>query len=499
MKKTNSFLFTSLVIASLLLTACGGGGGANTTLTPGLGTDGTAAVPSTASTATMATGGETGTAPTATTGAAGGEATGTPASGAATGTPAGSGAQPGVVVELPADCGTVQLNYWNPFTGPDGPFMGELVDAFNGEFPNIQVTMNSQSDYYTQLTTAAASDTLPDVAIVHADQVATQAFRNVLRPIDDMVTQIGVTGSDFPAAVWEAGEVAGKRYSIPLDIHPMTMFYNADLMEKMGITEPPMTREDFEAAAKAMTADGNFGFMITTGFPVQQIFQQLLHQYGGSEFNEDGTEVTWNSEAGVQALTWMKQAQDQYSEANLEVDAELNSFKSGNVGMIWNGIWQITNVTGDAVEFNGMATSIPQIGTEMAVWAGSHQLTLPVHASGVDQCKDTASGIFIQYLLNNSITWSQAGQIPASNAVRESAEFQDLHPQVDIGQSVENAFFPPSVPGIGDAFAPLGEAVASVLSGEATDIQATLDSAAERATEILQQNQKNYGDAPSNP
>jgi multiple sugar transport system substrate-binding protein len=98
--------------------------------------------------------------------------------------------------------------------------------------PDIQVTMNSQSDYYTQLTTAAASDTLPDVAIVHADQVATQAFRNVLRPIDDMVTQMGVTGSDFPAAVWAPVRFLASATAIPLDIHPMTMFYNADLLQR---------------------------------------------------------------------------------------------------------------------------------------------------------------------------------------------------------------------------------------------------------------------------
>jgi ABC-type glycerol-3-phosphate transport system substrate-binding protein len=63
----------------------------------------------------------------------------------------------GPITALPDDCGTVQLTYWNPFTGPDGPFMGQMVDAFNDEHPNIQVTMNSQGDYYTQLTTAAAS------------------------------------------------------------------------------------------------------------------------------------------------------------------------------------------------------------------------------------------------------------------------------------------------------------------------------------------------------
>jgi multiple sugar transport system substrate-binding protein len=402
----------------------------------------------------------------------------------------------GPITALPDDCGTVQLTYWNPFTGPDGPFMGQLVDQFNDEHPTIQVTMNSQGDYYTQLTTAAASATLPDVAIIHADQVASQAFRNVLRPIDSLIEQMAISGDDFPEGVWAAGEVSGSRYAIPLDIHPMTMFYNADLVEQYGVAGEPMTREEFEQAAAAMTDTENFGFMITTGFPVAQIFQMLLHQFGGSEFNADGTEATWNSEAGVQALTWMRDAQQNYSDQNLEVDAELNAFKAGYVGMIWNGIWQITNVTGDAVSFNGVATSVPQIGPEMAVWAGSHQLTLPTQTGEADSCRDTAAGIFIQYLLDNSITWSRAGQIPASNSVRESSEFQNLAPQNAIGASVENAFFPPSVPGITDAFGPMGEAVSAVMSGEATDIQAALDDSAQRANEILEENRRSYGDTP---
>jgi multiple sugar transport system substrate-binding protein len=397
---------------------------------------------------------------------------------------------------LPDDCGTVQLTYWNPFTGPDGPFMGELVNQFNAEHDNIEVTMNSQGDYYTQLTTAAASETLPDVAIIHADQVATQAFRNVLRPIDNMVNQLAMSGDDFPDAVWAAGEVAGSRYAIPLDIHPMTMFYNADLFQQYNVQGEPMTREEFEQAAASMTDTENFGYMITTGFPVAQIFQMLLHQFGGSEFNEDGTEATWNSEAGVQALTWMRDAQQNYSDQNLEVDAELNAFRAGYVGMIWNGIWQITNVTGDGVAFTGVATSVPQIGPQMAVWAGSHQLTLPTQTGPADSCRDTAAGIFIQYLLDNSITWSRAGQIPASNNVRQSSEFQALEPQNAIGTSVEDAFFPPAVPGITDAFGPMGEAVSAVMAGEATDIQAALDSSAQRANEILDENRRTYGDTP---
>lgn len=397
-----------------------------------------------------------------------------------------------------AECGAVELQYWNPFTGPDGPFMGEMVDAFNAEHPDIKVTMTSQGEYYTQLSTAAAADTLPDVAIVHADQVATQAFRNVLRPIDDLVTEMGITGDDYPEAVWTAGEVAGHRYSIPLDIHPMTMFYNADLLSAAGFDAAPKTGEEFDAAATAVTSGDNKGFDITGGFPVQQIFQQMLHQFGGSEFNAEGTEATWNSPEGVQALQWMKDVQANYSEPNLEVDAELNAFKTGTVGMIWNGIWQTTNVTGEGVEFDGRAAAVPQIGPNMAVWAGSHQFTMPTHGT-IDPCKDQAAATFIKYMVENSVTWAKAGQIPASNSVRESDAFKAIEPQASIAPSVEFAIFPPSVPGITDAFGPLGEAVGAVMNGTATDIQAALDDAATRANEILAENKSTYGDAPKAP
>ena len=224
----------------------------------------------------------------------------------------------------------------------------------------------------------------------------------------------------------------------------------------------------------------------------------LLHQFGGTEFSEDGTQATWNSDAGVQALQWMKDAQSKYSEPNLEVDAELNAFKTGTVGLIWNGIWQTTNVTGEGVEFAGKATAVPQIGTQMAVWAGSHQLTLPTHKN-VDPCKDQAAAVFIKYIVDNSVTWAKAGQIPASSKVRNSDEFKAIEPQASIAPSVESAFFPPSVPGITDALAPLGEAVGAVMNGTTTDIKAALDDAANRANEILAQNKATYGDTPKAP
>lgn len=212
----------------------------------------------------------------------------------------------GPAATVPADCPNVELQYWTPFTGPDGPFMQTIVTNFNSANPTIKVNMTTQAEYGTQLQTVAAAGTLPNVAIINEDRVATEAFRNILRPMDDVAAQMGYTEANFPSVAWKAGEVAGKRYAFPLSFVAMTMYYNEDLMTAAGITSPPKTREEFEKAAQAMTQGANKGYMITTDFPVQQIFQQLLHQYGGTEFSADGAKATWNSDAGVQALTWMR-------------------------------------------------------------------------------------------------------------------------------------------------------------------------------------------------
>lgn len=433
------------------------------------------------------------------TASSGGAVATTAASGGATtaaGTGAGTGSSGGAM-SLPANCNNVELQFWNPFTGPDGPFMQTLVNKFNQANPKVKVTMTTQAEYYIQLGTAAASDALPDVAVIHADQVATQVYRNILRPVDDLAKSIGADAADFPGAVWKAGEVNGKRYTIPLDIHPAVLYYNADLLKQAGITAPPKNREEFEKAAQAVGGlSGNKGFQLSTGFFSRQIFEMLLNQYGGSAFAADGSKATFNSDAGVQAMTWLKSMQGKFSDPKLETDAELNAFKAGSAGLIFNGIWQISNLTGKGVSFVGKGTAVPQIGTQMAVWAGSHQLGLPTHKRGNDACKDAAAAMLIKYIVDNSLEWAKAGQIPASNAVRNSAEFKAIEPQASIAPAVEKAFFPPSVPGITDAYVPLDEAVTALLSGQASDIKATLDGAAKRADQVLADNKTKYSAPP---
>jgi multiple sugar transport system substrate-binding protein len=139
---------------------------------------------------------------------------------------------------------------------------------------------------------------------------------------------------------------------------------------------------------------------------------------------------------------------------------------------------------------------VPQIGDQPAVWAGGPLLALPTHSGDYDSaCKNPAAAIFIRYVIDNSAEWAKGGNVPAYNPVRSDPAFTAL-PQAVLAQSVENPVFPPSIPGVGDAFAPLSEAISAVMQGNATDIKAALDDAKARADQILAQNKQTYGDAP---
>ena len=57
---------------------------------------------------------------------------------------------------------------------------------------------------------------------------------------------------------------------------------------------------------------------------------------------KDNTKATWDSEAGVKALTWMVDlVKKGYSPKNVGQDADYIALKNSKNAMNWQGIWQV--------------------------------------------------------------------------------------------------------------------------------------------------------------
>src|SRR3954467_241817 len=135
----------------------------------------------------------------------------------------------------------VTLSYWNGFTGGDGPYMKKMVAQFMKENPKITIKSNTVewAQYYQRVPAAVQAGKGPDVGAMHLDQLATNAARKVIVPVDSLAQQLGLSQDDFPSEVWRAGIYKGKRYGIPLDVHSLAQYSNTDQFKQAGVSEAP--------------------------------------------------------------------------------------------------------------------------------------------------------------------------------------------------------------------------------------------------------------------
>ena len=220
-------------------------------------------------------------------------------------------------------------------------------------------------------------------------------------------------------------------------------------------------------------------------------FESLLWQFGGELYNGDATRATFNSDAGVEALTWMVDlVENGYSPSDVAQDAEFIAFQNGENALHWNGIWQI-NAFKDVEDLDWGVAPLPRIGSEDATWANSHNFVI-TQQSATDENKIEASQVFINWISQQSIEWAEAGQIPARNSVRESQEFEDLEEQSTVAQQVPYVHFRLPVPGIGDIQPETYDQAVNEAVLRQSDPQTALDEAAERADQLLEENRQKY-------
>jgi multiple sugar transport system substrate-binding protein len=390
----------------------------------------------------------------------------------------------------------VSLSFWNGFTGGDGPYMQKLVDQFNSEEKNIDVSMNTVEweIYYQKVPSAVQSGKGPDLGIMHIDQLPTNAARGVILALDDVARALNLKESDFVPVVWQAGLYNGKRYGIPLDIHPLGLYYNKTTMEEGGLDpdDPPQTNDDYIAALEQLKSKGIKGSWISPFlFSGGLTLQALIYQFGGQLYNADATKATFNSQAGVDALSWMVDlVTEGYSPKDVAQDAEYTAFTNGDNAFMWNGIWNI-NPLNDIKDLEWGAAPLPRIGSEKGAWASSHNFVI-MNKRGQDPNKVAAAKVFINWVSQHSEEWAKAGQVPARNSVRNSQAFQSLKWQPVFAEEVSYVNFTPPVPGIADVYTgsldpAINEAV--LLKKEP---EAALDEAASKANQLLEENEQKY-------
>jgi multiple sugar transport system substrate-binding protein len=367
----------------------------------------------------------------------------------------------GLLVPL-AGCGSVAgggdagtLRFWNLFQGADGANLQTMIDAVRREVPGLRVdstVLAWGAPYYTKLAMASAGGRAPDMAIMHLSRLAGYAPGGLLDAWDtDLLEEFGVTERDLPAAAWKRAQYHGELYALPLDTHPFIVFYNVDLAGEAGLLDPsgglrPITSPDafLDAGRKLAAATGTigvaFGYQADTA-QAWRLFYALYCQAAG-EMDLTGRTAVVDRGAAAQVVDFVHRMLDGViADPTAGYQTALSDFDAGRAGLIVSGEWELPGF--QEAGFPIGAAPFPTLFGTPHNYADSHCFVLP-HQDTVDRTRRRETHRAAAELLRQSLTWAEAGHIPAYAPVVADPAYAELTPQSSYAEAAQTAVYDPA-------------------------------------------------------
>jgi multiple sugar transport system substrate-binding protein len=374
----------------------------------------------------------------------------------------------------------------------------EAMVAFRDQFqelhPNITVEFQGipAEEMTDRLTTQIAGGNPPDTAFIDQSAVVDFASRNALVDLSPYVEKsTAVRRDDYVDAFLNASLWDDKMYGLPYDGETTGLFYRTDLFEAAGITEPPKTWEELEAAAQALTTEGQYGYIIFAP-EAAYYWYPYLWQNGGELLSEDGTTILFNSDAGKEAAEFYV-GLAQYSPPDFlnsnSYDGRV-AFATGQVAMYVAGAWFASVLEDEFPDITGMwdAAPLPE-RVRCATTIAGDALVMPAVGQNHD-----AAWKWIEFLSapQNMALWTlgtpevPGSLLPPRESLLEDPGVFELNPILQGFAEQMNCGITGGAPNplFGEVEVALNDALGRAIYGE-IDAATALDEAAMEGEDIL--------------
>lgn len=380
----------------------------------------------------------------------------------------------------------------------DSELLAGLRDQFHELHPNIEVEFVSVpfEQFNDKLTTQIAGGNPPDTVYIDSSAVAAFASRNAFVPLDPYIAKSqAVDANDYVDAFRISATFEDQMYALPIDGESTALFYRTDLFEAAGITTPPGTWEEFEAAAQALTIEDQrqYGFII---FAPESAYYWYpwLWQAGGNLLSEDGREVLFDSEAGKRSAEFYvglaEYSPPDFYNSN-SYDGRV-AFATGQVAMYVAGAWFVSVLQSEFPDIEGKWATAPLPRQERcATTIAGDSLAILAQSDNQD-----AAWKWIEFLSapQNMALWtvgtpeSPSSLLPTRASLLEDPRIFENNPLLQgfaeqMSCGVVSTIANPQWPDIEQA---INEALGRAIYGE-IDAATAIEEAAEEARSIIEE------------
>lgn len=323
--------------------------------------------------------------------------------------------------------------WWEPEL-PAGEFRA-LMDEFEAQNPGITVELISgpYSTTKDQIVAGAATGTMSDVVGLDGAWVNDFVKQGALASLSDLMGEAGFDDSELAAQI----QLNSATYMIPVVNFVYPVFVNLDLMSAAGIENPPATRDEFAAAAAALTNPDNnvYGWVLPLSMEqpngIQNDVMSWVWATGGSMMKDGMPNLVDNPDV-TSAMEFIKSLYDAGQIApgafSMREQDKVEEFTNGRVGMMIDSLAHINLIRERNPDLNFAITALPAA----AGYDGPHGLPYASWGIGVAENSENKAEAWklVEFLMSaetNSKLSSIANAFPGNvNATPDFVETDEL-------------------------------------------------------------------------
>lgn len=286
---------------------------------------------------------------------------------------ASGGSETPATINPSASHAPVTIEIWGAWTGRELRQFNQIFTGFTQQYPWITVkSVGGVGDQ--KIIAAINSGTPPDVALSFTpDNVGQFCSSGAWQDLKPYMDQTGFDLSQIPPGALAFTSFAGSQCALPFLTDTYGLYYNVDMMDAAGISEPPKTLSELVTDAKKLTVFNPDGSIKVAGFvPWFGYYEfsplNLSIMFNAPWYNADGTASAVGTDpAWVQMFQWQKELVDFYGADNLQrfVAGAGNEFSTahdmytGRIAMNLDGEWRTAFIADEKPDLNYATAPFP--------------------------------------------------------------------------------------------------------------------------------------------
>jgi multiple sugar transport system substrate-binding protein len=400
----------------------------------------------------------------------------------------------------------VTIEIWGAWTGRELRQFNQIFDGFEEKYPWI--TVDSKGGVGDQKIVAAInSGEPPDVALSFTpDNVGQFCASGAWQNLKPYMQQTNFDLSQIPEGALAYTSYGDSQCALPFLTDTYGLYYNSEMLDKAGISEPPKTLSELVADAKKLTVLNPDGSIKVAGFVPWFGYYELTPltlsiMYNADWYNADGTKSAVATDpAWADMFQWQKEFVDEYGADNLRrfVAGAGNEFSTshdfytGRVAMMMDGEWRTAFLADEKPDLKYGTAPFPVPDDQAANYGmGPMYGTIIGMPRGAPHPGE--AWLLLQYMATDTNTLvymaNNVRNVPTTLASLDSPDL-DVTPQfktfLDVFENPNSHDKPPT---------PIGSADQDTVStfaekwqaGEITDLQAGLQQTAQQIDDQLAQ------------